>query len=128
MKMDNRDESQGFNYVYSAKQQQEIEKIRRKYAAPEEDKMEQLRRLDRSVTEKATAVSLVVGILGALLLGLGMSCAMVFEGVWFIPGIAIGIAGIAILSLAYPLYTRTLKKEREKAAPEIMRLSDELMK
>ena len=120
--------NQSFNYTYSAKQQEEIKKIREKYAAPQEDKMAQLRKLDNSVTSKATAVSLIIGILGTLLLGVGMSFTMVFEDVWFIPGIIIGIIGMGILSLAYPLYNRILKKERERIASEVLRLTDELMK
>lgn len=43
-----------FSYTYSAKQQEEIKKIREKYAPKEADKMEQLRRLDESVTRKGT--------------------------------------------------------------------------
>ena len=43
-------------------------------------------------------------------------------------GICVGIIGIVLVSLAYPVYNRTLKKEREKIAPEILRLTDELMK
>lgn len=117
-----------FSYTYSAKQQEEIKRIRSKYAPPEEDKMGLLRRLDNSVVQKATAVSLVLGIIGALLLGIGMSCTMVWAGAWFIPGIVVGVVGIALLCCAYPAYNRTLKKEREKIAPEILRLTDELMK
>ena len=90
--------------------------------------MEQLRRLDRSVTRKGTAVSIVMGIIGALTLGIGMCCAMVWMGRWFVPGIVIGLVGIILASLAYPLYTHITQKEREKVAPEILRLTDELMK
>ena len=126
--MDNQKEKQTFNYTYSAKQQEEIKNIRKKYAAPEEDKMEQLRRLDRSVTQKGTMISLIVGIIGALIMGIGMCCAMVWMGVWFIPGIIIGIIGIVMVCCAYPLYNRITKKERDKIAPEIIRLTDELMK
>lgn len=119
---------ESFNYTYSAKQQEEIKNIRKKYIAPEEDKMEQLRRLDRSATQKGTSVSLAVGITGALLLGIGMCCCMVWAGVWFIPGIVIGITGIVLLCCAYPLYVRTTEKARQKVAPEILRLSEELLK
>ena len=94
----------------------------------EENKMEQLRRLDAGVTEKATAVSIIVGIAGALIMGIGMCCAMVWQGIWFIPGIVIGLAGIVVVAMAYPIYQKILKKEREKIAPEIIRLTDELMK
>jgi hypothetical protein len=43
-------------------------------------------------------------------------------------GIAVGVVGIVLVALAYPLYNRVLKKQREKIAPEILRLSDELLK
>ncbi len=129
---------ESFRFTYSAKEQAEIQSIRKKYASPEEaeDKMAQLRRLDAGVTQKATAVSLVFGIFGTLLLGCGMSLAMTEIGDIFgssreaamLIGILIGVGGIALVSLAYPLYNRIVKKEREKIAPEIIRLTDELMK
>ncbi len=128
-----------FKLTYSAKEQDEIKAIRKKYVAPEEteDKMERLRRLDAGVTGKANTVSLVVGIIGALILGFGMSLIMTVElgafwgmteSVAVTVGIIVGIVGIVLVSLAYPLYNRILKKEREKIAPEILRLTDELMK
>lgn len=127
-----------FNYTYSAKEHEEIKSIRAKYAAPEqqEDKMSQLRRLDESVTKKATVAALVIGIIGALMLGFGMSLAMTdLAGMLgmdstaaMLVGIAVGIVGIFFVSLAYPVYCRVLKKEREKLAPEILRLTDELLK
>ncbi len=127
-----------FNYTYSAKEQEEIKAIRKKYAPKEEtiDKMEQLRRLDASVTHKATSASLVFGVIGALILGIGMSLAMTDIGkavglsvtLAMIVGILIGIVGIALVCVAYPLYNHIVKKERERIAPEIIRLTDELMK
>ena len=126
--MENKNESEVFSYTYSAKEQEEVKQIRKKYMPKEADKMEQLRRLDRSVTRKGAAVSIVMGIIGALTLGIGMCCAMVWMGQWFIPGIVIGLVGIILVSLAYPLYTHITQKEREKMAPEILRLTDELMK
>lgn len=135
--MDNKDK-ETFNYTYSAKEQDEIKAIRKKYAAPDEteDKMAQLRRLDAGVTGKATAVSLVFGIVGALVLGFGMSLTMtdigeilgIFGNMSMLFGIVIGIIGIVLVSLAHPLYNYIVKREREKIAPEIIRLTDELMK
>ena len=127
---------ESFNYTYSAKEQEEIKRIRKKYVAPatEEDKMAQLRRLDASVYSKATTAALVIGIIGALVMGLGMSIVMTDIGaalgtiLAMIVGVGIGVIGIVLICLAYPMYTRTLKKEREKIAPEIIRLTDELMK
>lgn len=126
--MENQNPKEVFNYTYSAKQQAEIENIRKKYLPPKEDKMTQLRKLDSSVYQKATTASIIVGFIGAMLLGVGMCCCMVWLGKWFIPGIIIGVIGMGIVALAYPVYINVIKKEREKIAPEIMRLTDELMK
>lgn len=117
-----------FQYTYSAEEQEELKKIRSKYLPPEEDKMDTLRRLDAQASRKATMVSILLGVIGTLILGLGMSCCMVWAGSWFAPGIAIGVIGMALVALAYPVYSRTLQKEREHIAPEILRLTDELMK
>ena len=116
-----------FNYTYSAKQQEEIKKIRSKYMEQEEDKMQQLRRLDQSVTQKSTMYSIIVGVIGALIMGIGMCCCLVWQGKSFIPGIIIGIIGIVLISMAYPVFNHITRKEREKIAPEIIRLTDELM-
>ena len=118
----------GFQYTYSAKEQAEIQRIRSKYTPKEENKMEQLQRLDASATQKATMYAIIVGVIGALIMGAGMSCCMVWTDTLLIPGIVIGVIGMAVLAVAYPLYNRTLNKERERIAPEILRLTDELMK
>ncbi len=136
--MQNHNQNGGFSYTYSAKEQAELKRIREKYTAPteEEDKMARLRRLDASVTETAQIVSLIFGIIGALILGLGMSLCMTDLGDFFglpetaalIVGIAIGIVGGILAALAYPVYNAIAKKKRQKLAPEILRLADELMK
>lgn len=115
-----------FQYTYSAKQQQEIDSIRKKYLPPEEDKMEQLRRLDRAAAKKGAVVSTVIGIIGCLMMGVGMCCSMVWMGTLFIPGIIIGLLGIALIAASYPVYSKITKKQRKKIAPEILRLTDEL--
>ena len=126
----------GFSYTYSAKEQAEIRRIREKYTHKEEDKMERLRRLDAKVTQKAQTVSLVIGVLGALIMGFGMSLIMTELGVelglaagLIMPlGILIGVAGGVLVGLAYPMYHLIATRERRKIAPEIIRLTDELMK
>ena len=122
--------NEGFSYTYSAAQQQEVERIRKKYLpeTKEEDKLARLRRLDESCSGKATALSLIVGVVGTLLLGVGMCCTLVWSEGWFIPGIVIGVVGIGVLCCAYPLYNRVLEKERQRIAPEILRLTEELLK
>ena len=124
---------EGFSFTYSAEQQKEVEAIRKKYLPKEEDKMEQLRKLHAIPTQKAQAASLAVGIIGALIMGTGMSLVMTDIGaalgsLAMVIGILVGIVGMVLVALAYPLYNRVLKKQREKIAPEILRLSDELLK
>lgn len=125
--------NENFSFTYSAQQQKEVEDIRKKYIHKEEDKMEKLRKLHAIPTQKAQTVSLAVGIIGALTMGTGMSFAMTDIGAALgslavLLGIFVGIAGMVLVTMAYPLYNRVLKKQREKIAPEILRLSDELLK
>ncbi len=123
--MENKDT---FSYTYSASEQDEIQRIREKYMHKEADEMERLRRLDKSVTRKAVRRSLLVGVISALIMGTGMSCVLVWQGNLLLPGILIGLIGIAGVASAYPVYARCLRKGREKAAPEILRLSDALLR
>ncbi|MBE6686618.1 MAG: hypothetical protein E7591_05235 [Ruminococcaceae bacterium] len=132
-------ENNSFEYSYSAKEQQEIKKLREKYTVPEkkeESNLERLRRLDESVTKKASTAALILGVIGTLMLGLGMSIVMSDFGrilgnsviLVFTVGITFGVIGIALITLAYPVYNLTVKKERKRIAPEILRITDELMK
>ncbi len=125
-------ENNSFEYTYSAQRQQEVEEIRKAYLPKEEDKMEQLRKLHSIPTQKAQSASIAVGVTGALILGAGMSLCMTELGAAlgifaFIIGSLIGLSGLAMLALAYPIYNRILHKERERIAPDILRLTDELM-
>ena len=128
----------GFAYTYSSKEQAELKRIREKYTPPteEEDKMTRLRRLDASVTNTAKAISLFFGVVGTLIIGTGMSLCMTDLGQnlgmqaasTMITGVILGVAGGIIDILAYPVYNSIVKAKRKKLAPEIIRLSDELMK
>lgn len=128
-------QKEDFKFTYSAKEQEELRKIRQKYQPQEEDKMERLRKLDASVTKKATAVSISIGIIGSLIMGSGMSLIMTNLGeriglygmTGMIIAIIVGMIGMVLIGCAYPVYHRVIKKEREKIAPEILRLTDELM-
>lgn len=135
--MENNNESKGFQYTYSAKEQAELKRIREKYTPPsEENKMERLRRLDRGVVQRAQTVALILGVIGTLILGLGMSMCMTDFGnilgsqkdLAMLVGIAIGVVGGILAGLAYPTYNLVLRRERKRVAPEIIRLTDELMK
>lgn len=116
-----------FHYTYRAGQQEEIRKIRSKYLFGE-DKMEQLRRLDRSAVRKGMILSLTAGIAGCLVFGTGMCCTLLWQGRFFLKGILIGICGISGIAGAWPLYFWITKKERKKLTPRILKLTEELMK
>ena len=136
--MENNKETNGFTYTYSAKEQAELKQIRDKYTKPTEveDKMARLRRLDASVTNTAQAVSLAFGVIGALILGFGMSLCMTdfgkilgsYSDSAMVVGIVVGVVGGVLASLAYPIYNAIVKAKRKQLAPEIIRLTDELMK
>ncbi len=135
----NNNENNGFHYTYSAKEQAELKKIREKYLVdtkPEKlDKMAQIRKLDASVTQGASVFALCIGIIGTLILGFGMSLIMTDLKAFFslngttamIVGILIGLVGMALVLVAYPLYQYISEKMRGKVAPEILRLTNELM-
>ena len=118
-------ETKEFNFTYSAKQQEEINSIRKKYLPKEESKLETLRRLDKEVETPGMIWSIIIGTVGALILGIGMCCTMVWEGV-FVLGIIVGILGMLIVAAAYPVYLKITQKQREKIAPQIIALSNEI--
>lgn len=137
--MENKHKESGFRYTYSAKEQEELRRIREKYTEEKKedgDKLARLRRMDSGVTQKAQAVSLIFGVIGALILGFGMSLIMTelseilgsHKDMAMLYGILTGIVGGVLASLAYPMYNFVTKRERKKIAPEILRLTDELMK
>ena len=128
-----KENNQTFHYTYSAQQQDEIKAIRNKYAPPQENKMDQLRKLDLRTTQKAQTWSIVCGVIGALILGTGMSLTLtepsaLSHAAALLIGIPVGLIGIVLVALAYPVHNYVLKKERQRIAPEILRLTDELLK
>ena len=124
------EKNETFTYTYSSAQQEEVKRIRDKYAPPtqEEDKLERLRKLDKSVTKPGLIVALIVGIVSTLIMGFGMCCTMIWSDTLFVPGSVIGVFGIVGICTAYPLYVRITKRQRDRLAPEIMKLTDELIK
>jgi len=118
---------QKFEYTYSAKEKSELEKIRKKYTpkTSEESKLEQIRRLDKSVESSAMTKALTVGIIGSLILGVGMCCTMVWTD-FFVLGVIVGIIGILVCGLAYPVYKRSVDKKRAVVGAQILELSDQI--
>ncbi len=122
--------SNQFNFRYSAPTQEErkeIDSIRRQYTNEKktETKLERLRRLDSIVKNTATIWALVVGVLGTLIFGLGLS--MILEWNIIVWGIVLMAIGSIPISIAYPIYIKLLRKGKEKYGDEILRLSEELL-
>ena len=117
-----------FEYTYSSERQKEIEAIRRKYEPKTEDKMEQLRKLDKDTEKKGTIAAIIVGVIGLLIFGTGLSMAMVWKETMLVTGSLVGLIGMILMASALFVYKVVTKKQREKVAPQILALSEELMK
>ncbi len=116
---------QQVSITYSAEEQKEIDSIRTKYQSGEKKRptnLDKLKKLDAKVESVAMVSALSEGIFSTLILGVGMTCVLV----WNQPviGVIVGIIGLAGALCAWPLYQKVLAKEREKAALEILRLSE----
>lgn len=122
--MENKDK---FEYTYSAPQNHEIMRIREKYLPRKESKLELLRRLDESTTRKGLALSLTLGILSSLLFGGGVCCVLLWGGSLVVPGLCLCVIGMVGIAMAQPLYKRITREEQKKIAPEILRLTTELL-
>lgn len=113
-----------FSYTYSADTKEELARIRKKYISEEESTLEKVRKLDNAVTDKATTVSMIVGIVSTLILGIGMCCCLVWTQ-FFVLGIFVGLLGIFGMASTPALHKYVLRTERAKIAPQILALTDE---
>ena len=105
-----------------------IERIIKNYSKKNETKIEKLRSLDKKARKGALVTAYTLGVIGALILGAGMS--IVLEGfasldLWI--GIVLGIQGLFIVCVNYLLYKKNLKKGKSKYADQILDLSRELL-
>lgn len=120
--------NQVFTYQYSAKQNKEIEHIRKKYLPQEENKIDTLRKMDNRVQTAGMIQGLTIGIIGCLIFGIGMCFGLdVFEGSDWLT-VLFGAIGVTAMLPAYPVYKHIARKTREELAPEILRLSEEIMR
>lgn len=121
-------ENNTFTYNYSAERNKEVESIRNKYLPKEENKLERLKSLDRKVQGAGMIESLCLGVVGALIFGIGMCFGLdVFGGADWLSLLFCLLGGIIMIP-AYPLYLRVSRKTRAELTPEILRLSEEIMK
>lgn len=111
-----------------------VEKIRSQYTQTEHTDLDALKALDAKVKKPANVFGYAYGSMGAIVMGAGMSLVMTDIGSilgmkeTLIPGIAVGIAGLAIVLTTYPIYRKILNSRKKKYADQIMELSDRIMK
>ena len=122
--------SNQFNFKYTALSQEErkeIDNIRRQYCPSEqkESKLDRLRRLDARVKNSATIISLILGVLGLLTFGLGLTTILEWNNLLL--GIVIMLVGSVPIALAYPVYLKILNKNKKRYGQEILSLSEELL-
>ena len=119
-----------FSYTYSAGVNSEINAIKQKYMPKQTDDREEalkrLRRLDSSCERSAQITALSVGVIGTLLFGLGLTFCLEWSNL--ILGILLMLLGAVTAAPAKLIYDRILRRNREKAAPEIFRLTELLEK
>lgn len=118
--------NEAFKYEYSSEKAKEVDDIVNKYVAKEDDKLTQIKKLDEAVERRAAIKAVTIGVIGALIMGAGMSIIMKASASFFVTGIVVGLIGMAVMAAAFPIYKGILKKEREAAAPQILALSQDI--
>ena len=108
-----------------------IEKIRESYLEKEITKFDELKELDKKGKRPAQVFAYVFGSVSSLVLGTGMSLAMkvICASLSFaMPlGIGVGLLGILLVSINYPIYKSILKSRKNKYSKQIFELSDSLL-
>ena len=111
-----------------------VEKIRSQYTEQEHTELDALKALDAKVKKPANVFACTYGAVGILAMGAGMSLVMTDIGnilgmtETLIPGIAVGIVGLAMSCTTYPFYKKILNSRKKKYASKIMELSDRITK
>ena len=115
-----------FSYTYSARENQEVLNIRKKYLPQEETKLEELKRLDHQVQNSGVTESLCAGIGGCLIFGLGLCFVLEVTGriIWL--GVILGLVGTFGMLAAFPVYRKIFNKAKAQHSPRILELASEL--
>lgn len=110
-----------------------VQKIRTQYTEKQHTQLDALKELDAKVKRPANVFAYIYGSLGTIVMGAGMSLVMTEIGAilglagTMVPGIAIGVAGMAMVLTTYPIYKRILSSRKKKYAPQILELSEKIM-
>ena len=110
-----------------------VQKIRTQYTQKQDTRLEELKALDAKVKRPANVFGYVYGSVGAVVMGAGMSLVMTEIGGMLglqapmVPGIAVGVAGLAMVLTTWPVYKRILGRRKMQYAGRILALSEKLM-
>ena len=110
-----------------------VQKIRTQYTEKEHTELDALKALDKKVKAPANRFAWTFGTIGALVMGAGMSLVMTDIAQTLglenpmVPGILIGLAGMALAIANYPIYKAILAARRKKYAGQILSLSEKLL-
>ena len=110
------------------------QKIRAQYMEKESSELDELRLLDAKVKKPANLFAYLFGSFSAIVMGGGMSLVMTDVGSYvgmetpMIPGIIIGVIGMALAIVNYPIYKSILNSRRSKYSAEILALSEKIIK
>lgn len=105
-----------------------VEQIRTKYTEKEHTDLDRLKELDKKAMLPAKIFAISFGVIAILIFGTGMCFAMGVIGESRTVGVIVGVVGLCLCGLNYVLYEVILEKSKKKYAPEILRLSEELLK
>ena len=114
-------------------QQFMAQKIRAQYMEKQASELDELRKLDAKVKRPANVFAYLFGGVSAVIMGAGMSLVMTDIGSTIgienalIPGIVIGVVGLAMAVLTYPMYKGILNSRRKKYSAEILELSEKIL-
>ena len=114
-------------------QQFMAQKIRTQYMEKTPSELDELRELDSKVKRPANIFAYVFGSISAIIMGTGMSLVMTDIGATLgiasalVPGIVIGVLGLGMALLTYPIYKGILNSRKNKYGAEILALSDKIM-
>lgn len=110
-----------------------VQKIRTQYTEKEHTQLDALKELDAKVKRPANVFAYLFGSISAIIMGSGMSLVMTDIGNTIgienalIPGIIIGVIGMLMAIVNYPIYKKMLASRRKQYADQIMKLSDEII-
>ena len=114
-------------------QQFMAQKIRTQYVEKPSTELDELRALDTKVKRPANVFAYTFGSVSSVIMGAGMSLVMTDIGAIIgitsalVPGIAIGVVGLGMALLTYPIYKSILNSRKKKYSAEILKLSDKIM-